>query len=165
MIARTMALAVAMLGGVTTSQLPEFAQQYRQRLGGAIDALTEVVEEFRADAATHGLTPGEAIDRLEGSSDRLVAAQGERAQRALDRLAGLQRQQEAFREAGPFGRLVVLARDLDPQIASRAFEDFEPAVPATMEGAVTAAGGFLTVLLGAGLFGRATRRLRRRRDA
>ena len=58
-----------------------------------------------------------------------------------------------------------MVRDLDPQIASRAFEDFEPAVPATMEGAVTAAGGFLTVLFGAGLFGRATRRLRRRRDA
>ena len=55
MIARTMALAAALLGGVTTSQLPEFAQQYRQRLGGAIDALTQVVEEFRADAAAHGL--------------------------------------------------------------------------------------------------------------
>jgi len=165
MIARTMALAVALLGGVTTSQLPEYAQQYRQRLGGAIDALTQVVEEFRADAATHGLTVGEAIDRLEGSTDRLVSAQGERARRALDRLDGLRRQQDAFREAGPFGRLVVMARDLDPQIARRAFEDFEPAVPATIEGAVAAGGGFLSVLFGAGLIGRAARRFRRRRHA
>ena len=53
MIFRTLVLGVAVVSGATTSQLPEFAQQYRQRMGGAIDALSQVVTDFREDAANN----------------------------------------------------------------------------------------------------------------
>ena len=46
-------------GALTASQLPEFTQQYRQRLGGAVDELLRVVADFDADAARNPLT-GEA---------------------------------------------------------------------------------------------------------
>ncbi|WP_306027881.1 DUF2937 family protein [Stappia sp. MMSF_3263] len=162
MIARTLALALALVGGVTTSQLPEFAQQYRQRLGGAIDALTQVVDDFREDAARQGLSMQEAIGRLSRTSDDFVATQGARVERSVERLDALVRQRDALREAGPFQRLTVFLRDLDPQLAQATFEDFEPAVPATAEGAVAAGGGFLGLLLTFGLLGRIVRRMRRR---
>ena len=40
----------AAAGALTASQLPEFAQQYRQRLGGALEELRQVVADFDADA-------------------------------------------------------------------------------------------------------------------
>ena len=44
---RIFTVLTMLAGGTLTSQLPEFAQQYRQRLGGAIDALEQVMTDFR----------------------------------------------------------------------------------------------------------------------
>ena len=37
MFVRKLALAISLLAGLIGSQGPEFAQQYRQRLGGAVE--------------------------------------------------------------------------------------------------------------------------------
>ena len=50
MIVRAVALGVGVLCGALASQAPEFAQQYRQRLGGALDELTAIVAQFDDDA-------------------------------------------------------------------------------------------------------------------
>lgn len=163
MIARAVMLLVALAGGATTSQLPEFAQQYRQRLGGAIDALTVVVEEFRQDAQANGLTVPEAVTMLSSASDGLVRAQGERMARTIARLDRLEAQRRAMLEAGPFVRVAVMAGSLDPVLAEATLDDFEPGVPVTSEGAVMAGGGFLGVLFGGSLIGRIARRRRRGR--
>ncbi|WP_029059492.1 DUF2937 family protein [Stappia stellulata] len=169
MIFRTLVLGVAVVSGATTSQLPEFAQQYRQRMGGAIDALSQVVSDFREDAARNGLSAQEAIERLSSAQDPLVALRGQRMEQSIDRLAVLTRQRAALQQAGPFARLGILASDIDPQLASATYDDFEPAVPVTMEGAVAAGGGFLAAVLGLGIAGRVsgrlTRRMRRRGSA
>ena len=49
MLARRLALAIAVLAGLIGSQAPEFAQQYRQRLGGALEELNRIVSEFDAE--------------------------------------------------------------------------------------------------------------------
>ena len=53
-------------------QWPEFSQQYRQRLGGALDELRRVVAAFEAEAASHALTPAEAVGRLKTNPDPLA---------------------------------------------------------------------------------------------
>ena len=50
-----LALIVGVVFGGAFSQAPEFAQQYRQRLGGALDELTAIVQRFDQDAARAGL--------------------------------------------------------------------------------------------------------------
>ncbi|MFL5076166.1 MAG: DUF2937 family protein, partial [Microvirga sp.] len=45
--------------------------------------------------------------------------------------------------AGPFARLGLLLREGDTDLARAAYRDFEPAVPTTQEGFVTAVLGFL----------------------
>ena len=47
MIIRAITLAGGLAVGAGASQFPEFSQQYAQRLGGAVDALGEVVRGFR----------------------------------------------------------------------------------------------------------------------
>ena len=68
-IVRVAAFALGLMGAVTASQGPEFAQQYRQRLGGAIDELRRAIARFDADAQAHGETRERAIARLRGNAD------------------------------------------------------------------------------------------------
>jgi Protein of unknown function (DUF2937) len=152
-IARTMAAALGLLGGVAASQGPEFAQQYRQRLGGAIDELRRVVQRFDADAGANGHNREGAIDRLRTNPDDLVSRQAAAMRGNIERLERLERQREAYVEAGPFERLWVTAREGDLDLLEATYHDFEPAVPATQEGVVAAGLGFvggwgLTLLLG-----------------
>jgi len=61
MFARRLALAIAVLTGLIGSQGPEFGQQYRQRLGGALDELNRIVSEFDEEARGQDLTRAEAL--------------------------------------------------------------------------------------------------------
>jgi hypothetical protein len=142
-IARTLGLAFGLFGGLVASQAPEFAQQYRQRLGGAADELRRVVQRFDHDAQAAGQTRDDAIERLNQNGDALIRRQGEAMRASAARLDRLDRQSQAFQRAGPFGRLVVMARDFDPEIARAAYRDYEPAVPTTGEGFAIAGAGFL----------------------
>ncbi|MBO0347004.1 DUF2937 family protein [Roseibium sp. CAU 1637] len=164
-MARLFVMIVAVILGTTTSQFPEFAQQYRQRLGGAIDALREVMTEFEQDAVSENLSVPQAIVRMQGSQDTLVARRGHSMERALRRLQSLSDQRDALAQAGPFARVVVVMGDLDAPLARATFEDFEPAVPVTGEGIASAAGGGLLGLIlawmGVGTV-RAARQRRRR---
>ena len=142
-IARTVGLAFGLLGGLVASQAPEFGQQYRQRLGGAIDELNRVVTRFDEDARATGQERDSAIDQLRQNPDRLTSLQGAAMRANIERRDRLEGQRQAFAEAGPFARLGLLLREGDTDLARAAYRDFEPAVPTTQEGFVTAAIGFL----------------------
>ena len=157
-VARTLAAAFGLFGGVVASQGPEFAQQYRQRLGGAIDELRRVVQRFEADAGANGHSREAAIGRLQTNPDDLVSRQGTAMRGNVERLERLERHRQAFVDAGPFQRLWVTARDGDLDLMEATYRDFEAALPATQEGVVAAGAGFLggwgiTLLIG-GLFRR-----------
>ena len=151
-MARIIMLLVAVLTGTATSQLPEFAQQYRQRIGGAIDALQQVMADFEADATGFGLSVDEAIARLKTGADGFARKRGFSMERTQTRLEQLTEQKEALASAGPFARLAVVFKTMDPQIAEATAKDYEPALPVTVEGAVSAGLGCLAGLLGARLF-------------
>lgn len=152
---RILIILVMLVSGTATSQFPEFSQQYRQRLGGAIDALEGILADFRRDASAFGLSVAEAIDRQRSSDDPFIRARGDSMAVAGARLEDLKRQREALEAAGPVGRMVVVARGFDPQLAQATAEDYEPAIPVTTAGFVSAAigalAGFALVRLFAGL--------------
>ena len=95
-IARTMAVAMGLFGGVAASQGPEFAQQYRQRLGGAIDELRRVVQRFDTVAVASGHSREVAIDRLSTNPDGLVSRQGAAMRGHVERLERLERRSQSF---------------------------------------------------------------------
>ena len=72
--------ALATLGGlglaIACSQFPEYAQQYEQRLGGAVDELRIIVADFDADARKFGLSREEALGRYAASPDPFIMARG-----------------------------------------------------------------------------------------
>jgi hypothetical protein len=139
MYARRFALAVAVLAGLIGSQAPEFAQQYRQRLGGALEELNRMIAEFDAEVRAENLTPAEGLSRLEASADPLACERGEDVAKAIDRAKRLSEQLQALTAGGPLTRLYVVARDFDPEIAESALDAYEPAAPLSL-GALAAAG-------------------------
>lgn len=141
-------LVVATVFAVLLSQFPEFVQQYRQRLGGAVDALAPLVRHFDETAANAGLDRQAALSRLRANPDDLVVGQTQATASAIDRFERLQRQATALSTPVSIERLGVFLADYDPEVARRTFGDFRPAVPVTPDGLGHAGGGFV---LGYGL--------------
>ncbi len=167
MFARRLALAIAVLAGLIGSQGPEFAQQYRQRLGGALEELNRIVAEFDAEARGENLTRAEALGRLERNDDPLARERGEDMRKAIDRDRRLSEQIEAMNSAGPLMRLYLVATNFDPRIARSTLDNYEPAEPlsfgALAAGGLAALWGWAATLLIAWPFRRRSRLLRRAR--
>ena len=159
-VLRTLGLALALLGGALAAQAPEFAQQYAQRLGGTLDELRRVVSGFEADAAATGRSRDDAVARLRGDGDPLVARRGEAARQDIARLAALDRQRRDLAEAGgPLGRVVALMRDPDLALARATYQDYAPAIPTTADGLTAGLLGFLATWAGWRLLADLGRRL------
>lgn len=148
MIIRRLALFFAMLSGIVTTQMPEYWQQYRQRLEGAIDELSAIVAQFDADNTAQGLTQAAGIAHLEENPDVLVRARGVQMQHIIARLGRLKRADAAFNDRNLPEKWWTLATTFDPSVAARAFETYQPAVPTTAEGFVA---GLIGFFIGGGL--------------
>lgn len=140
MILRTLALIGGLIGGGAASQFPEYAQQYTQRLGGAVDALGEVVADFDASAAAEGLTRDQALAEMHGTD--FIERRRADMVRTFDRYNQLQDDLAVLEYSGPFMRAYHATRLTDDDVAQAALASFEPAVPVNFAGVVFASSGF-----------------------
>ncbi|MGB7242420.1 MAG: DUF2937 family protein [Sulfitobacter sp.] len=141
MILRAMALAGGVAAGAGLSQFPEFSQQYAQRLGGAVDALSQVVADFDASAAAEGLTRQAALQQMTGTD--FVERRRTDMETTFHRYDTLRDDLAVLKTSGPFMRAYHAARMTDGQIASRAWAAFQPAVPLSFAGVIFAGSGFV----------------------
>jgi hypothetical protein len=148
MIIRRIALFFAALSGLMTTQMPEYWQQYRQRLEGAIDELAAIVQQFDTETAAQGLTEAAGIARLKANSDPLAQQRGVAMRQAVNRLHRLREADRAFNDKNLPEKWWTLATTFDPAIAARAYQTYQPAVPTTGEGFIAGVIGFF---IGGGL--------------
>lgn len=140
---RFIILFLASLCGLILSQFPEFAQQYRQRVGGAADALSKVVIQFDDTARDAGLSRDEALRSYAKTSDDFLQKRGEDMTATIKRYEFLTAHFAQMTEAQPFERLLVFLKARDMDITKAALESYEPAVPATPEGLIFGGAGVL----------------------
>lgn len=160
----TVTLACGIAGALSLSQAPEFAQQYRQRLGGALEELARIVVEFDEDAAKNNLSRDDALATYAQSGEQFLKDRGERMKTTIVRMETLAAQARWFEALPPAAKPVALARGYDETLMAGLWRDFKPAVPLTLDGALWAGGGFLAA---SGLFMLVTmpfQRWRRRRQ-
>jgi Protein of unknown function (DUF2937) len=159
MLAHPFISAVSIAVGLLFSQAPEFTQQYIQRLCGAVDELSRIVQHFDTDARRSGYDRSGALRVMGDNPEPLVRDQGQRMTENIERLARLRTQQQALREGQGFERLAQFTLNLDPPLMQRTFRDYVPALPLTTEGVLLTLLGFLisfsTLLLGTRLRRRA----------
>jgi hypothetical protein len=161
---------IAGIGGlalaIVLSQFPEYAQQYTQRLGGAVDELRVITEDFDRAALAGGLDRTAALERYNASNDDFLAGRGMSMTATFERYDQLSTTLARIEDAGPIERFQSLPAYLDTDIGQRTLENYRPAVPVTMEGILYAGGGFiLGYLVLSGLWRFASMPFRRRRYA
>lgn len=142
MITRAAMLAAGVTGAVGASQFPEFSQQYMQRLGGAVDELARQIDRYENDALGAEMTLPAYLEAMQAEGP-IGTVQATNIQSDIDRHAALSGDLAALEGAGPFSRVRLATHLGDRQIAARAWEAYEPAVPTNFEGAVFAGSGFL----------------------
>ncbi|HEY9010660.1 MAG TPA: DUF2937 family protein [Devosia sp.] len=140
---RTVSVIGGLALGIVLSQFPEYAQQYTQRLGGAVDELKIITAEFDEAAADAGMTRETALGRYGAAADDFLRGRGESMSRTFRRYDELSAMQARLRGADAWERFTLLPQFLDSEIGARALEDFQPAVPVTVEGLAYGGGGFL----------------------
>ena len=146
-IAKTITIAFAAGGLFAFSQVPEFAEQYRQRLGGAISELRVIVADFDHDAANSQLTRDEALDQMTGSPTKFARDRGTSMNRTITRYYLLARQREEMEKADPLLRPLFMLQTPDAALMEGAWGDFKPALPVTTPGAVYGGAGALVALI------------------
>ena len=88
---KTVTIASAAAGLAIFSQAPEFAQQYRQRIGGAVDELKTVVVDFDKDAANSQLSRSRALNKLTSSSEQFARDRGQSMTKTIGRFETAER--------------------------------------------------------------------------
>ncbi|MEO0545960.1 MAG: DUF2937 family protein [Pseudomonadota bacterium] len=145
---RFLSLFLVVSGFAVTSQGPEFAQQYRQRLGGAVEELKTVVADLDRDAAAVATSRTQALEQMTQSSDPFTKSRGESMTNTVARFESLTQQQADLRISAPVWRPLVVFQSMDTKIASDAYSAYEPAVPLTVSGVFWGlAGAFMGWLL------------------
>lgn len=137
---RVLIIVIVASCGVLFSQAPEFAQQYRQRLGGAIDELTTIIQSFDEQANHAGLDRQAAFNVYATSQEVFLRQQGETLRRSFLRYQSLSDQLEDLSAASPILRPLMIAHQPDQRIIINVWRDFVPALPVSIAGALW--GGF-----------------------
>jgi hypothetical protein len=140
---RTLSVIGGLALGVVLSQFPEYAQQYTQRLGGAVDELRIITADFENAATAAGLTRQEALDRYQATNDDFIEGRGMSMATTFTRYELLTRTLAEIQGVNGWERFTLLPKYLDTDIGRRTLEHFNPAVPVTLEGFAYAGIGFL----------------------
>ncbi len=141
---RFLGLVGGVVLGLVLSQFPEYAQQYTQRLGGAVDELRVITQDFDRRASNAGLSREQAFARFDGSPDAFIADHGASIEATFLRYEDLRQTLEEIQGATAVQRFARLPDYLDSEIGQRTLESFQPAVPVTTEGFAYAGVGFVT---------------------
>lgn len=161
---KTVTIASAMAGLAVFSQAPEFAQQYRQRIGGAVDELKTVVMDFDKDAGNSQLSREQALDQMTSSAERLTHDRGDSMTRTVGRFERLNEQQKWLENSHPLTRPLLVLKNLDRPLFENAWHAYEPAVPLTSSGFMYGGLGALLAMLLARMGIGGSRRLGQRRN-
>lgn len=144
---KILSICAGLTAALAASQFPSFTQQYIQRLGGQVDALTTVVKDFDNSALAAGLGREEALTQMTGTE--FLSARQADMRRTFARHANLTNHLATLQAATPMQRLIMPHRIADPEVFATTWADFKPSVPLTSAGAVSGGTG---AFIGWGLF-------------
>lgn len=111
--------------------MPEFTQQHRQRLGGAIDELARTIRHFDEDSQRSGYRKDEALNLMTKNPARLIRDQAVRVRDNVLRFENLQKHQLALDCGGVLSRSASFFKHLDWPLANATYNAYEPALPIT----------------------------------
>lgn len=140
---RIILIVFALVCAGAMSQFPEFFQQYKQRMGGALDEVNRQVEALDARAAEINLDRFDYIRRFLNSTDSVIQGEGDAMVAVLVRQTRYAKILARFEAAPWYMQAAELVFHFETDIAENALKEFVPAVPLSLSGGAHALFGFL----------------------
>lgn len=139
---RWLCIFTGVAGAVLASQLPGYTLQYMQNLRGRLDELEPIVAEFELDVMQYNYTLEAALEECEGARG-LLDALCNSFEDIVIRYEDLLEHYLALENAGDYKKPFALMGSGRSDITRSVAKEFEPAIPASDQGFVFAAVGFL----------------------
>jgi DUF2937 family protein len=133
-------------GAVLFSQLPEFMQQYLQRLEGHLDEARLALSRFKDAAAQSGMSLDQLVAGASQNPDPSMGKLGGVIRQAVARVDELGVADAALRRASTWTRPFVFLDHMDSGIARATLAIYRPAVPTTVEGLAYAGFGIVFMM-------------------
>lgn len=130
-------------GALIGSQIPQFMQQYTQRLAGHIEALQKLVDQLRQIATFSHKTLEQYIQKFRDSSDSDFIYQGDFMQGILTRWQDLHQVLDHLTQSSMWLRPYYFLKDFQPDIAHSTLISFQPGLNLTLEGLCYAGAGMI----------------------
>lgn len=137
------------LGAFIGSQIPEFMQQYTQRLGGHVDELSHLLAALKKSVARNHKNIESYIQKFLSNSDTDITLQGEFMQSILLRWQKLSASLHSLVESSVWERPYVFVKNLDSDIFASTVGAYHPGISLTVEGLCYTVVG---VLLGSAVY-------------
>jgi hypothetical protein len=130
-------------GAFVGSQIPEFFQQYTQRLSGHVSELHRLLNQMRQVASYSNKTLEQYIHKFISSSDPDFVHQGEFMQGMVSRFDELNQALNYLMQSSMWLKPYVFAKGIQYDIAHATLSSFQPGINLNVEGFCYAVGGIL----------------------
>lgn len=121
-------------GAFIGSQIPQFMQQYTQRLAGHVDALQKLLTQLRGIASFSNKSLEQYIQKFKNSTDSDFLNQADFMQGILTRWQDLHQTLDHLTQSSIWLRSYYFLKDMKPDIAYSTFESFQLGLSFTIEG-------------------------------
>ncbi len=134
------------LGAFVGSQIPEFMQQYTQRLAGHVDELNHLLDQLRQVATYSNKTLEQYIEKFISNADLDFSRQGEFMQGVVNRWQELHQALNHLMQSSIWSRPYIFIKDLQYDIAQSTLTSFQPGINLSAEGLCYTGAGILISL-------------------
>lgn len=125
MFIRELALiALIVSGGIGASQVPQFVQEYEQRLGGASDEAARQLAEYAKVARQAGMVLETYINLLKSNADARVVATGDTISGLQSRSQRLIQHRQQLAQSQRLLKPVILAQAYDQDLLAATWAQF-----------------------------------------
>lgn len=122
-----------LIGAFLGSQLPQFMEQYIQRLAAHIAELNHLIEKLRGIASLSNKTLEQYIGKFLNSSDSDFTLQGQFMEEMVSRWATLTSSWNQITQSSLWMKPYVFLREMNSSLVESTWKGFQPGISLTVE--------------------------------
>ncbi len=139
--------AAAAAGAVIAAQIPQLIAQYIQRLGGHVDELSRVVQQYRDAASASGKDLASYIRVFLDSGVTDFILTGKDMNANVERLAEISSALKELSASEGLSKFTTFLANIYPDILKSTLQNFVPGFPLTTEGLVYSLSGLVSAIV------------------
>ena len=138
---------ISVVGAIIFIQIPTFIVQYKQRLGGHVDELGRLINQYKSAAAGNGKTVKEYIELHLNSGVNEFISTGELMTENIARFTDLSLTLQNLSESSGIKKLFIFLKSMDLDIFKETYKDFVPGISFNLDSIIYCLVGIIFYML------------------